>query len=146
MMSTGKLLRLTIEEWPVPKSSMARDTQGQPSGVHRALGEGLGHFLDELGVAQLQGGEVHAHPQGSIGGELLSEAARLAAGLGEHPSPQGDDHARLLGHGDELRREQQAPLRILPPDQSLEADHFARAYPHLGLVVDPQLLARYRPS
>ncbi len=40
-------------------------------------------------MAQLEGGKVYAHPQWSLGRDLLSEGTRLAAGLGEHPTPQG---------------------------------------------------------
>src|SRR5215212_9467350 len=112
--------------------------------VHAGFGEGGGDFFDELGMAKLPGGEVYEHPQWCLGRELLSEDTTLAADLREHPPPQGDDHARLFGQRDELRRDQRAPLRVLPPQQSLKADRSAGTYPHLGLVVNPELLAPYR--
>ena len=47
----------------------------------------------------------------------------LAAGLGEQVATERDDEPGLLGHLHELGRGQQAPLRVVPAHEGLEAGH-----------------------
>ena len=69
------------------------------------------HLLDELVGLQLTHGDVHRH------GEVVAEAVPrrgLAAGLGEHPLPDGDDHPGLLQHRDELGGTDDPTRRVAP--------------------------------
>ena len=63
----------------------------------------------------------------------------LGAGLAEHPQPDLDDDAGLLGQADELRRRQQPSVGVVPADEGLDREHLARRHLDLGLVVDDQL-------
>ena len=63
----------------------------------------------------------------------------LAARLGEHPPSQWNNLPRLLGDRDELRRRDQAALRVLPADQRLDAEQIARVQFDDRLVVQQEL-------
>ena len=60
------------------------------------------------------------------------ELARRGA---QHPLAEGQDQARLLGHGDERDRRQEALLRMLPAHERLEAHDPARRDADERLVV-----------
>jgi hypothetical protein len=70
---------------------------------------------------------------------ILSEDS-LAAALGQHPRPQGDDQAGLLGEGDELGRQEQPPARPVPADQGLDPDQAALLERDDRLVQGAQLV------
>lgn len=65
----------------------------------------------------------------------------LAAGLAKHPPAEWQDQARLHGERDELRRWNQAALRVLPAHQRLQADDPAVRQAHDRLIVHRELLA-----
>ncbi len=59
----------------------------------------------------------------------------------EHPGPDRDDQAGLLGQRDEVGPGRQGRARVLPAHQRLDADDAAGLDRHLGLEVDAELLA-----
>ena len=63
------------------------------------------------------------------------------ARLVERPAADRHDQAGLLGHRDELRRRDDAPLRVAPADQRLEALHPPGRQLHDRLEVEHELLA-----
>ena len=65
--------------------------------------------------------------------------AEVGTGLVEHPLPERDDQARLLGEGDELGGRHQPPHRVLPTHQGLEPGDGPVGQPHDGLVVETEL-------
>jgi hypothetical protein len=78
--------------------------------------------VDVLGEAlapELERGDVHRHADLVACGLL---ARRLTTGLAEHPAPDRDDLARLLGQWYELVGGHDAALGVVPADQRLRAD------------------------
>src|SRR5439155_14217477 len=61
------------------------------------------------------------------------------AGNTQDPIANGDDEAGLLGFGNELRRAEEAPVRMLPAQQRLGSYDPGFAEGDLGLVPDLQL-------
>ena len=74
-------------------------------------------------------------------GFVLCPQIELGAGTAQHGLPQGQDQARLLGQGNELRRADHAPLRVAPAGQGLGTDELALMVHH-RLVMHQQLAAR----
>ncbi len=60
--------------------------------------------------------------------------------------PEGHDEAGLLGGGDELQRREQAPHRVLPAHEGLEAGDGAGVEVDDGLVVEPELALGDAPA
>ena len=112
----GKRFRWFSEEYPVPKSSMARlmprlgeplhrpdgllnvvhdrrlrELQLQLPGIEFELLEDAGHPLDEVSLTELAPGDVDVHPKGII--DLLSPGASLGAGAAQHPFANRYDQA-----------------------------------------------------
>ena len=92
----------------------------------------------EVTARELFAGEVDAQRKPPVGGGLPLPLARLAAGLFEHPLPEGDDEARLLGDGDEFRRENEPPVGVVEPHQRLRSGQGAGGEVDERLVVEPQ--------
>jgi len=102
-----------------------------------------GHdFRDEVGLGQLQGGDVDrdALELGASGTPLGQRGAR---GL-EHPAADLADDAGLLGECHELARREQATRRVLPAQQRLCGGRLARGRVHDGLEVEDELVALER--
>ncbi len=87
--------------------------------------ERLAHVRHERFRLQLPDGEIHAHRQRLGPGEALSEARSFATGRFEDPPPHRDDQARL---------------RMIPTDESLDAENLSVGEPHDGLVVQLELI------
>ncbi len=95
-----------------------------------------GHRVDEFRRRKLVSGHVHGHPQ-RWQAVLLPQPV-LPAGLAQHPFADRTDQAGVLGQRDEVRRRDQAALRMLPADQGLDAGDQAAAQVHLRLVEQHQ--------
>ena len=67
--------------------------------------------------------------------------AGVGTGAAQDPVADRRDHARFLGNGDELRRRNQAALRMLPANQRLITDGVALRQVELRLVVDVEIAA-----
>ena len=120
------------------------DLQREYAGVEAVFNKDLvDHFCKVL-IVQLAGGHVHAHAELVGIGVAPSPAAQVGAGLVEHPPPQGDYEPGLLGDRDELRREQNAPFRMVPTCQRLNADDPSVAQLDDRLVVHQEFAARDR--
>ena len=79
-----------------------------------------------------------------LGGEALLPLSHLAARLAQDPPPDGDDEARLLGNGEELRRGHQTPLRVAPPHEGLEPDDVSAREGDDGLIVHDEVVPVHR--
>jgi hypothetical protein len=95
-------------------------------------------------VQELADGEVDRHAR-RVGAELAAPRRELLAGEPQHPRPDGDDQARVLGGRQELGGLDQFPARPVPPRQTLEARDRAVAHVDDRLVVDDHLVALDRP-
>ena len=92
------------------------------SGFEPGLAQRVADVGDDVAVLQLLDRQVHAHRTAAApSGEQARESGGLAAGLAQHPAPDRDDQARLLGERDELVRADQAALGVLPAQQRLDA-------------------------
>ncbi|MCY1398059.1 hypothetical protein D9M71_130850 [compost metagenome] len=99
--------------------------------------QGVGDAADQAGMAELQGRKVDRDAPVAIA--LLRPHAHLPAGFVQHPVADGDDQAGLFCQHDELVRQQQAQLRMLPAQQRLGAHRLAVAGVEFGLVMQAQL-------
>jgi hypothetical protein len=102
--------------------------------IHAGVAQGGAHAVDEVRLSELAGREVHGQRQPRV-----ERAQRLARHL-HHAAAHRHDEARCLGRGEEAVRAEQAALRVLPADQSLEPDRLAVREVHDRLVVQEQLL------
>src|SRR5580704_14809266 len=89
--------------------------------------------MREIRVVDLYRRDVDRDGQGSGPGR------RLAARRPQHPFANLENDAALLRHRDEFGGWNFAPRRMLPAQQSLEADDLAVTDVLLGLVDEPQL-------
>ncbi len=117
------------------------------AGIEARGGERLGDLIEEVGLEKLFVRKVDGELEGAVL-RVLCAAARGSAG---QPSistkrPMGHDEPRLLGHGEELVRRQQAAPRMLPAHQRLEARHLVRREIDERLIVHPQLAAFDPPA
>jgi hypothetical protein len=92
------------------------------------------------------GRQVHADEQRLLAVARPLPVADPATGLRQHPPAQRKDQPGLLGQRNELDGAQQAPRRVLPPDQGLDADHALRGQLEDRLEVEDQLLALDGPA
>ena len=92
----------------------------QRAGAEPGVGERAGDVVDEPGVEELAGREVHRNAQVQIG--MLHLPPRgLRAGLAEDPATELDDDPGLLGHRDELDAARAGRGGVLPAHQRLES-------------------------
>ena len=115
------------------------------SGASPVSLEDLVDLLDEVGIHELLARKVDAHHQRGELGRARLPLVKLPAGGAENPEADREDEARLLGHRDEGRGRDQAPLRVIPAQQGLEpGDPTGREHDD-RLVVDLELAALDRP-
>ncbi len=76
--------------------------------------------LGEFPAVELVGGHVHGDAELE---PFRAPCGGLAAGLLEHPAADRDDQPALLGQRDEARGRHDAPLRMAPAHERLDADH-----------------------
>ena len=88
----------------------AQPLRGQAAGVQHA-----GDQRHEVTVGQLTRGQVHVHRQ------LVVDPCGGPAGRGEHQPVDVDDQAAVLGHVDELCRQEQLVV-TLPAHEGLDGD------------------------
>ena len=69
---------------------------------------------------------------------------RLAAGLAENPSADGDDQAGLFREGDEVERWDRSARRVHPAKECLDAVVLALIEANDGLEVDLELVQLQR--
>jgi len=81
--------------------------------------------------------DVDAHRQPDAG---LLPRLLLPQGFVDDPFAQRQRQIAALDRRQELPRQQQPELRMLPADQGLDADDGAGAHIHLGLIVQAQLV------
>jgi hypothetical protein len=65
-------------------------------------------------------GEVDSEPQGRVTGCSSLEVQRVPTAFLQHPAPDLDDQARLLGQGDELIGLHEAARRMIPAAERLD--------------------------
>ena len=75
----------------------------------------------------------------------MVEQGALTATLAQHPAPDRDYQAGLLGERDEVVRSDAAALGMAPPHQRLHAADRAVAQPHHRLVIKLELVVDERP-
>src|SRR5207244_10546833 len=88
---------------------------------------------------ELAGREVDGQPEPVVAVAAL-QPGDVPARLREDPVADGDDQACLLGQGDEVVREDQTPLRVLPAGECFYPRDAAVPEPDDRLVVDYELL------
>ncbi len=113
----------------------------QAAGRQRVPADGLEHIVRQLGAGQLAGREIHRHRH--FPHALGAPAGDLAAGFVDHPAPQAQQQAKLLGQGNEAVGRHQAHARTVPADQGFETRHRAVA-PHLRLVMQRKFARPHR--
>ena len=99
--------------------------------------QGVRHLVHQVGLLQLPAGQVDADRQ--VATPVLPPAGEDLAGAPKDPAAQGNDQAGLLGHVEELAGRHQAPLRVLPAHQRLEAAQATVGEPDQRLVVESEL-------
>jgi hypothetical protein len=100
----------------------------------------LQDVCDRLGqrrVDDVRGGQVDRH--GQLHARASPRGALAYRGV-EDPARDVPDQAGALGEAEELVRAQQPPLRVLPADERLHADHAAAAQRDLGLEVQDEFV------
>ena len=102
--------------------------------------------VDERGLAELLARQVDGDGERLVEREHLLPALHLAARLAQNPLAELDDHARLFGDRDEVHRRDEAALRVLPPDERLEAAQAEVFERDDGLVVEYELLSFERAA
>src|SRR5215213_5644397 len=122
-----------------------RDLQLQLVSVERRPTQGTLDFPYEVGVLKLPHREVHAHRYPGTLAVLVAPLSRLAAGLLQHPLPDGDDKAGFFGNLDELRGHHEAAPRMSPSHQGLHLGNGVGIERHLGLIVDLEAALFDRP-
>ena len=109
--------------------------------LRRAAGgiDGAAVLLQQHVATELAGRHVDGNPhrRQAVGIPLH----QLAGGFGQHPAAQRHHQAGALGHVDEIRRAEQAALRVLPAHQRLGADGAAAGQLDDRLIEQPQLAA-----
>ena len=95
--------------------------------------------VGEIRRLELAGSDIDAHRQVDA---QPAPAAHLGQGRGGHPFADFDGEIAVVDDRQELVRRHQAPLRRLPADQRLGADHPAAAHVDLGLVVEDEFAGR----
>ena len=116
------------------------------AGASPEIGERLLDLVEEVGLEELLVREVDAQLEAAVLGMLDLHLADLPAPLQQHEAADGHDQPGLLGHREELLRQQQAAPRVVPAQQGLEARHLAAREVDERLVVDPELAALDRPA
>ena len=96
------------------------------------FGQGLGHFVDELGLLKLQRRHVHA----DVDAFALAVPQRcLLYGFAHHPIANGDDETGFFRDGDEVCRGDRPQFGIVPADEGFGTHHIAALHVNLWLVV-----------
>src|ERR1700687_1740237 len=78
--------------------------------------------------------------------DLVLPNLQLATGLIKHPLIDGDDHSGLFGDRNELRRAENAALRVTPTHQRFETGYSSTAQGHDRLIVGLKLVALDRST
>src|SRR5207249_4944241 len=115
--------------------------RGQPR-----LVEGLASEGQHVRLRELPGGDVHAHRHRRPGARPVLPHPRFRARALHHPAAQRYDRADLLGERDELLREEQPPLGVLPADEGFHARDPPRLQRDERLIVEPQLATLERAA
>jgi hypothetical protein len=92
------------------------------------------HDPREIGMLELPWRKIDGHFIGSRPGR------RFAAGGSQHPFADWDNEAAFLSDGDELAGQDQTMLGMMPANQGFEPHYLNRRDPHLGLVVELELV------
>ncbi len=111
--------------------------QCQAVGWQAVLLQGAGHAVDQTGMAELDGRQVHRHAPAMM--PLVQPLTHLTASLSKYPLTNGDDQAGLFRQADEAVRQQQALLRVLPAQQRFGTDRLAGLGVELGLIMQAEL-------
>src|SRR5262245_40295612 len=106
--------------------------------------EGLLHVGADVGLRELDRGDVDADADLAALGQVRLPDLHLAAGLRQHPAAERDDLARLLRDRDEFARADHAALGVLPADERLDAEQVARVQLDDRLVEQQELAALER--
>ena len=158
----GRVARPEVVE-DDPDAHVAQAAQGPDPGLglihhdafgdleleHRRLEPGLGQdrldLLDEVGLDELAGGDVHRHQQPRPARPRIPPFPCLATGRLEDPSAERQDESCLLGQRDEGERGDEATVGMLPADERLEPDDAIRFEVDERLVVEAEFASLDRP-
>src|SRR6185295_3536339 len=88
--------------------------------IHAGLIEDAAHLLSQIRLAKLSGRKIDGHVQRLIRRKLILPKFELEAGLSQHPLTDVQDKPTFFGDGNEIHWRDQAPLRMLPANQSLK--------------------------
>src|SRR5262249_38884937 len=88
----------------------------QPAAPYKAV-----ERRDQVAIGELALVHIDAGDKPGMRRIALLPAQQIAAGLLEHPPVERDDEPGLLGDGEEVVRQQQAAIRVLPAHQRLAA-------------------------
>ena len=111
-----------------------RDLKAQLPGPRSSGGKRLAHHTSEIGGSDLARRHVDedlAREAGAVNEEL--------AGVVKHGSSERNHQIRIFGDRDELVRQKEAALRVLPPHECLVGHNLARLEIDNRLVVDNEL-------
>ena len=106
-------------------------------GVAPARSRAAKTFCDEVWLVELAGADVDGD-RDVCRLRLIRPCRDLVAGRRQHPISQRQDQPGFLGQWNEVSRQQEAALRVVPSDQGLCADH-ARAF-DLRLIKENELI------
>src|SRR5215208_85436 len=112
------------------------DIQRKAPGVEGSLPQDVLHFANEFWVTELTSRDVNGHGKLDVPGIAFLPLPGASAGLVEHPPTHREYQARLLGHGNESRRDEQTLLRMGPSKQRLDPNDIAIGYRDHWLVED----------
>jgi hypothetical protein len=118
--------------WPHGQPQRARSQPGFP--------EHTLYPLHQIGLLELPRREVHAHAHArEFRAAALAPLHQLPRRFRQAPVAHRQNQPRLFGQRDEIPGRQQAPPRVPPAHQRLEAHNPIRAQIHFRLVVHRQL-------
>ena len=127
---------------PVLEERVLGDLEPHVAGCDTALADDALHLRGQCRLRELARRDVHVELQRAAVARM--PLGELTASLFEGPVADGDDRAAALGRADELRRGQEAALRVLPSDQRFEPRDPAGRAADDREIVEPELVARDR--
>ena len=115
--------------------------EAKVGGIDTSASQDVGD--EDCDVRRTQLGDRHVDCDGELGRQrpaVTLPTGQVLARLLEYPCTDRNDQAGLLGDGDEVSRNDQTVVRVLPPQQGLDADHQAGRQVDDRLVLNGELV------